>query len=163
MKMELDLHDPKNRTFGRLVLAQRDFRDAKSFVQYVVTNISYPNNFLFKPLNYAAVISYSRPFTKSEGYRPLPASYSLFARQDFTNLHEQILRMRNKCVAHSDEKLNKVFQIVDQSNASLQSPRHAIHSLYLSLDAFGLFKELCDHHLDRLMRDLKNQRSQKVK
>lgn len=157
MKRELDLNDPRSCALARLILAQRDMRDAKRFANLVVTRIQRPNDDLFGPLNYASTVVYCRPFTGSKGYPKLPRTYSSFERPNFAALHEQVLCMRHKCVAHSDAELNKVVLLLDDGNVSLQTPRHAIRSRHLSLSSFPLFKDLCECQLAKLKEDIERQ------
>ena len=157
IKRELDLNDPKSCALARLILAQRDMSEAKRFAHLVVTRIQRPNDDFFGPLNYASAVVYCRPFTRSKGYPKLPSTYSSFERPDFAALHEQVLCMRHKCVAHSDAELNKVVLLLDDGNVSLQTPRHAIRSRHLSLSSFALFEDLCQCQLARLKKDIERQ------
>jgi hypothetical protein len=156
MRAELNLNDPRGSALARLILAQRDIREAKSFAHLVVTRIRLPNDGFFRPLSYASTIAYSRPFTGSKGYPKLPPGYSTFDRPDFDALHQQIICIRHKCVAHSDAELNRVVLLLG-NGAPLQTPRHAIRSRQLAFGTFALFRDLCEYQLNRLKKDIATQ------
>ena len=105
------------------------------------------------PFACAAIISYSRPFKKSKGYPILPASYQSFSKKEFENLHREIIRLRDQCVAHSDEEVNKVVLILRSGSAPMLS-NSAITSRGLNMRTFGVLKELCEYHLMNLEKDM---------
>ena len=153
---DLDLENPKNRTYARLVLARRDITEAYRIVRYVINRIARPNDPLFDPLSCAAVIAYSRPFISTRGYPGLPKRYKSFDSAQLSALHGEIIRLRNTCVAHSDEDVNKVFLRPAKEGGSSGGGSKAartyggIRSRGILLSAFPVFKDLCEHQLAEL-------------
>lgn len=63
----------------------------------------------YKCYESTAIISYARPFTKSEGVPPLSLKMTgaTLTESDMA-LHAWILDLRNKCVAHSDAQMMRM-------------------------------------------------------
>jgi hypothetical protein len=122
----------------------------------VVRNNLLTNDERSEPFRVAAIIAYSRPFGKSRGYQQLSARFEQFARDEFTSMHNQIIDLRDKCVAHSDREMNKVIRISDEGTTTLRTQGHYVKSRTLYIKDFGLFRDLCQQQLDRVKHDIEN-------
>jgi hypothetical protein len=68
---------------------------------------------LYWTLHNGIVISYCRPFTRNKPYGPL--DWTEFKTPASEDLHQELLDLRNKCVAHSDHDMRKVFIVPEGS------------------------------------------------
>ncbi|HYI44528.1 MAG TPA: hypothetical protein VE174_03580 [Actinomycetota bacterium] len=64
---------------------------------------------LWVPLQDACIIAYARPFSGNRPFGPLDPSFAQFDDDDLQALHEALLEMRNKTIAHSDSSIRNVF------------------------------------------------------
>ncbi len=80
------------------------------------------SNFQYKPISEWAVIEYGKPFKFSRGLGKLPNE---IIPQDQTELHEFVLRIRDKMIAHIDTK-------------GLESEGHRFNKVRLEITQTGL-------------------------
>jgi hypothetical protein len=62
-------------------------------------------------LHTAMIVSYARPFTHNEPVGQLGKKWRTFAHPNGAGIHEELMRLRHKMVAHSDVTLRRVFII----------------------------------------------------
>ena len=107
---DFDLASADDRgTLYKLVVARSDFIEALFTARYVIANVHDPRDELWFPLQDAIVVSYARPFT---GNRPLgsPApEWSVFGDPKLQSLHDDLIELRHKTIAHSDAAIRRVL------------------------------------------------------
>jgi len=105
------LNDIERRDLYRLVVARSDFNEALQSARYGIAHIRDERNPLWAPLQDAALVSYARPFTSNKPFGKLPSRYEQFDSLDLRQLHQQILELRHKTIAHSDLKIRSVIVV----------------------------------------------------
>lgn len=97
--------------FCRATISERDFEEAEGYL------VEYPDSssaMAQKAFLVAAVIAYGRPFTKNERNSNSKASARVPLINDHLltdqekHMHESLLRLRNKAIAHSEFEYNPV-------------------------------------------------------
>lgn len=101
------------RKMYRAHISEKDFKQALRFIDAAqATDISTVEH---EALVIAGIIAYARPFTSNERPekgKPLPAAAASLEEVDFpalgvdAHLHERIVKLRMKAVAHSEAELN---------------------------------------------------------
>lgn len=99
------------RNFCRATISERDFEEAEGYL------VEYPDSTSImarKAFLVAAIIAYGRPFTNNEQSSDSKASakVSLINGHLLTDqekrMHESLLKLRNKAIAHSEFEYNPV-------------------------------------------------------
>lgn len=105
-----------NRDFyQRLYMAAHDLGHAKEYFKFLIKNewhhapYERRGNIYLQQSAFttSAVISYSRPFTKSYGWPSFPSSLLPYGEKEI-GLHQHFLNLRNEVYAHSDSKHNSI-------------------------------------------------------
>jgi hypothetical protein len=96
-----ELADPE-RSFNRLLFAVQDMAECGGAIGYLIARYDVPGD-VRRALETAAVVAYARPWTKSSigalGDHWLPAE------EQQRELHDALIRDRNKVYAHTDEEV----------------------------------------------------------
>lgn len=146
--------------FNRAYISEEDFREAEGLLLALATGQS---DEVRSALILAAIISYARPFTanksvSSAGATPtLPLKPSKDLTQEENALHETLLRLRNKALAHSDYELKPVKRTSGQLNSfSVQTPKFNLLTEPINLPEFLLLCRKLKMHSARLSMNLNN-------
>lgn len=118
--MKYPLEDRK-----KLVLfahATQCFRYCVQACEYAEKHNLNLSDFQYKPISEWAVIEYGKPFKTSRGLGKVPCE---IIPQGQTELHEFILRIRDKMIAHIDTK-------------GLESEEHRFHKVRIEITQTGL-------------------------
>ena len=99
----------RKRDLHRLVVARSDITAALNACRLLIAEVKAVGDDLYRPLLDAIVVSYSRPFTANKPLGSLPAKWSKFSDPRHQHVHDQILKMRHKFVAHSDPYERSVY------------------------------------------------------
>jgi len=104
--------EPQLRLYRRLWLSRIDLEEAKATIEEVLkSNLPFPRrkepSALLTALTTALVVSYARPFVSSRGQsavaeRTVPGSLLRVLTFRERELHDALINMRNREVAHSD-------------------------------------------------------------
>jgi len=101
--------EEKKRIFRRLSLSALDLSFAKKYVNHIIENELYNQDnkkLINRGLQIAAIISYSRPFSGNYNFEHtigrLPDEHLMGLTEKETDLHKEILDLRNKAIAHTD-------------------------------------------------------------
>jgi hypothetical protein len=101
----IELNTPISRQLSAYALIEKDLRDALSFLEehQKILHMSNPNDkgILVKALARAIVITYGKCFTKADGRKTKLESDHVSEKNKKT--HENMMRMRNKYVAHAGD------------------------------------------------------------
>jgi hypothetical protein len=121
---------PQLRLYRRLYLSRIDLEEAKAIAEDLLARrIALPRSklpsALLLAMNTALVVSYARPFVQSRGQsevaeKAVPGILlrSLTARE--REMHEALITMRNKEVAHSDaEILEMSFEVFEGGDGAI--------------------------------------------
>jgi hypothetical protein len=109
----------RRRSLYRLAVARNDIGEASALAAYAVDHVQEMNE-LWIALQDVVVIAYSRPFTANEPLGALPARWSRFGTKN-QEVHDQILRMRNELVAHSDTSQRTVVVLPPKATPPVPS------------------------------------------
>lgn len=90
----------------------------------------------------ALVVSYARPFTRSEGWPALPADLLGFSI-DERELHDSILKLRNKVYAHSDSASYSIRPVMI---GEIVTAIEGLPILRFTADQATLFREMATNH-----------------
>lgn len=91
--------------FNRTALSRRDFHEASEFLKALPTEDGRTVRYA---ILIAAIVAYSRPFSGNERDRNAEASRALhidpcaILNAEQLSLHKEVLRLRNKLVAHAE-------------------------------------------------------------
>ncbi len=109
---------PQLRLYRRLYLARIDLDEAKATVEELLTRRiplprGKPPSGLLMALTTALVVSYARPFVNSRGQsevaeKAVPGTLLRILTSGERELHEALLDIRNKEVAHSDAEILEI-------------------------------------------------------
>jgi hypothetical protein len=158
----------KFKTFSRTHIASEDFKSVARFIEaarrYTVATTEY------EALLHAAIIAYARPFSCNEqGADPPsdpridPALVALLGAD--LALHDRIIHMRNKMVAHADFAQNPVALVPIKPSFDIESGMQTLSLRWhvveeqIDLDAFkrivdAMYDQCIKHNFDLLLRHL---------
>lgn len=105
------LEDYERKDLYRLLVARSDLTAAINAARYVIEHVKSESHPLWIPLQDAALVSYARPFTANKPFGTLPARYSKFDSPKLQELHEEILTLRHKTIAHSDADIRQIVVV----------------------------------------------------
>jgi hypothetical protein len=89
-------------TFKRFNLAGRCFDRARALAQHMIDTKPDPTKLLYSPMIAGVVVTYMRPFVRSDGLGPLPQMFTQFQDNTLQETHIQMLESRHKLYAHQD-------------------------------------------------------------
>ncbi len=150
--------DKLSAEFNRWTLSRRDFEEAQSYLNAFNSSM---DPIVQRALLSAAIIAYARPFShhhahpKAEQKIKLPAD---FFDAESLDLHERVLTLRNKCIAHSDYDRKPTARIPIDSTGVMTRTK-PFNPLYEGIDIVSfrdLNKRMELHCWDQTMR-LNNQ------
>lgn len=152
----------KAKTVKRTQISRDDFADAKRFIDAARKNAS--DSIEYEALVQAAIIAYARPFSGNERGQDSPSDRNLdpaVVALDGEDriLHDRIITLRNKAVAHAASVNNPVEILPLKSEATItdgfstQSHRWSAAREQIDLDAFhriadAMVYRCTDHLLD---------------
>jgi hypothetical protein len=105
------LTDDKRQDLHRLVVARSDINEALEVARHIINHVSDERDPLWVPLQDAALVAYARPFTSNRPFGNLPSRYEKFGSPQLQDLHQQILELRHKTIAHSDAEIRSVIVV----------------------------------------------------
>ena len=111
-----------NRRFRRLQISRNDFKRAIEFIAAAIGHDA--DSIEHEALLIAAVICYARPFSPNEkpptkANAKLPKEFARFDDAEDRKLHMQVIKLRNKAVAHSEFRFHRV-KVVGHTATSRQ-------------------------------------------
>lgn len=98
----------RRKQFYKIVVARQDIKAALDACKLFLSKVRSMGDDLYFPLLTAIVVCYSRPFSRNKPLGPLPKKWHTFDKPEFTKIHETILDLRDKTIAHSDLAIRKV-------------------------------------------------------
>ena len=149
----------------RLILADYSFRQSSEALKFISINKpNLPPQLVEITLN-GACVTYCRPFTKSDFYGCLGATFTKFpGRLDYQQLHDNLWNGRNWIAAHSEpERAAKLFggQPSDLTEIGIlfKKPHGMIafvNEPIFSFDHIELFMALCEFQSVRVLEKFKS-------
>lgn len=114
------------RIFNRLLISQKDMERAEEFFKAAsAANIAGQME-VCRGLITAGIVSYARPFSENKDH-PDTTSTPPFSTRYLTDnerlLHQKMLTLRNKAIAHSDAEYNVTNDAANFSNAFMFSAK----------------------------------------
>ena len=134
----------------QLFVATSDIHEATDACQLLIENVRNKNHPLYRPLLTAIIICYSRPFTKNKGYGGLKGKWHKFKSKELQDVHETLLDMRKKVIAHSDSDVCKVNIEMKDTPFGKRVPSISVVSQSLPLNVFPAVLRTCRDIGDRL-------------
>lgn len=104
-------NDHEKKDLYRLLVARSDFTAALAAVRYIIEHVGGMSHELWVPLQDAAIVSYARPFTANKPFGPLPKRYGTFEDNRLQGLHENVIELRHKTIAHSDADIRRILVV----------------------------------------------------
>ncbi|HUX74875.1 MAG TPA: hypothetical protein VMV25_13415 [Steroidobacteraceae bacterium] len=147
--MSIPIHDEAR--FRRTQISRQDFTQAAVFVaaarKYSLDSIEY------EALIIAAIIHYARPFSNNEKGKAPPSDPKVAPElmefdDEQLKLHEHILALRNKAVAHAEYTNYPIDVSADGTSGGLEVTSYRWTVATERLDPFG-FKCLADEMANR--------------
>jgi hypothetical protein len=93
----------------KLVVARSDIAAAVNACDLFISRVKNVGDDLYFPLLNAIVVCYSRPFSTNRPFGSLPNKWHKFANKKYQALHEKLIDLRDKIIAHSDLEIRKVY------------------------------------------------------
>jgi len=164
VKAELE---PQLRLYRRLWISSNDLREAKATIEEILkSNLPYPRrkepSALLIALTTALVVSYARPFVNSRGQsavaeRTVPGSLLRVLTPRERELHNALVDMRNREVAHSDaDVLELSITLFPNGDGGVsRAPRHPLRRI--ELRALNRMIEKLTDEIERLCDGLRTQ------
>src|SRR5438552_10717091 len=114
MILELDLQNPRHRELKRLMLASNSIGSAVGALESLHDLEETKRRVMLAYVMTAAIVCYARPFVGSRSAGRIGKQWENFDDAGQRTLHQRVLRLRDKVVAHSDEDMNHV-RIIDKN------------------------------------------------
>ncbi len=103
---------------------------------------------LYEHLHDSIVINYARPFTANDGYSKIDGRYERFNEQEFQELHDRLLRLRHRVLAHTAAEASKVLEEFEE-HANSKCYTVKVNRARMPREEFHKVRRLC---LDLLVR-----------
>ena len=164
VKTELE---PQLRLYRRLWISYRDFDEARATLDEILkSKLPYPRhkepNALLVALTTALIVSYARPFINSRGQstvaeRTVPGSLLRVLTSREREMHDALIEMRNREVAHSDiDILELSIQLHPNGDGGISRvTRHPFRRI--ELRTLNRMIEKLINEIDRLCDELRKQ------
>jgi len=136
--------DGEIKYFKRITMSLTDIQIC---LKYLDKTLICEDDVLCRALSEAIVISYSRPFS-GYGKKKIPELKKEFKVTKFTEseekMHERVLRLRHKVIAHSDEDSYGVnFHISKLGDLNIAFPTQRRIPTLLSIEDIYIIKKCC--------------------
>jgi hypothetical protein len=138
--------DWERRQAFRLASAVTDIHAARETALLADANVRDLSSRLWRPLHDAIVVSYARPFTQNNVHGSLPKRFATFDDRLRQRLHDDILELRDRQVAHSDGDMRQVVIIpagVSYFGRIAESTNHAVSDSVFEPDWFAAIAGHC--------------------
>lgn len=154
-----DLDIKRRKSLARLILASSDIQKAIKASQLFKSQIKSNRHPLFDPLQEAAVISYSRPFTDNKGVGALPNKYSKYSSKIHNQLHKEVLTRRNVFVAHSDSDVRDVLVFTKGSRVTpnldtSKGDGYLVDNFHYDIETMRILNDISIILLDKIQADI---------
>ncbi len=159
-------YSKRKKEFYKIAVARSDITASLNACNLLISRVKGMGDPLYMPLLNALIICYSRPFSDNRPIGALPGRWGKFSERQFQQLHNTILELRNKVIAHSDLDVRKVFIVPDGAPIGGIGEKSIGLSLAVTfnaipLDRFPTIGELClglgsrlSHEVDRQLGEL---------
>ena len=119
-------HSRDQRIFNRLLISQQDMERAEEFFKAASAASIAGQMEVCRGLITAGIVAYARPFSENNDH-PSTTSSPPFSTRYLTDderlLHQKMLTLRNKAVAHSDAEYNVTNVAANFSNGFIFSAK----------------------------------------
>jgi hypothetical protein len=130
----------KKKELYKLAVARSDITAALKTCNLLIQHVKEIGDNLYQPLFHAIVIAYARPFTRNKPLGPLPSEWSRFSNSALQQMHNNLVSARRQFIAHSDEKIRKVYIYPPGTLIGATGLRSAGVSIAISTHAYGISK-----------------------
>jgi len=97
-----DVLDARKKSLFRLITAHSSILDAAQGCDLFTKTINHSQHPMFRPLMAWIIISYARPFSQNRPVGPLPAEWARYEDPVLQDIHDRLIAMRHKSIAHCD-------------------------------------------------------------
>lgn len=98
----------RKRNLYRLLVAINDIHAAQQAARLGHELVANSGEEMLWPLMDAVAVAYGRPFSDNRPYGPLGRKWTRFDSAELQTLHDNLVELRNKLVAHSDGAVRPV-------------------------------------------------------
>ncbi len=144
--------------FYRLLVAERDIRIGLEVCENIQKHCSSTEDSLYHQLFFSLVIAYSRPFTVSDRIGKLTKKWSKFTDPELQIVHSELLKFRNKMIAHNDPEIVKVYLIpkgvvfnFDGESIVNDEMAHVVKYKIPDIENVEKYYELCKFQIERIL------------
>lgn len=143
----------RRRSLARFALARADITAALQICELLLAQTHMPDHHdAFWPFHYAVVASYGRPFTDNKPLGALPATWGRFDQPRLQHIHDSVIELRHKTVAHSDLEHRPVIIIAKGTVLAegIVAPSTMVSVVNKGLtnrESFMAIREVCAQHL----------------
>lgn len=147
--MDTDLHPSlaERHELARLIVARSDIATARQVSEHLIA-LPSERDLLWRPLADATVITYCRLFTGNRPFGPLESCWASFEDEAQQDLHDYLMRLRHKTVAHSDAVVRSVLVLPPGTPRPYTAPQGnwdvSVRSEALLPRGFDRVLQLCD-------------------
>lgn len=133
----------------KLAVARSDITAALEISNLVLREVKSLGDDLYYPLLNALIVCYSRPFSPNKPLGSLKKKWHKFNNPDFQEIHEEILELRDKVVAHSDLEVRRVHiyprgtPLPELGKGMKSGGSLSVSSYYLPLEMFPVIRDAC--------------------
>lgn len=107
-----------DKQFNRTRISINDFEQARKYLEFLSTADLSQLDILRSSLLVAAIISYARPFSDNNAHEKAAGKLKVSKKEIRTlvgkqglELHEKVLDLRNRAVAHSEYEMNPIKRV----------------------------------------------------
>lgn len=147
MGNELSPTEQKARMF---CIAVSDISAAREACDLLIKYVKDKSDSLYTPLLAATIVYYARPFTKNRGYEALDVQWGKFQNKDLQEMHDYLLELRHKVIAHSDADGRRVHFTREDTTIGKRINSVMVVSDSLAVEHFQRVRETCEDLLGRL-------------
>jgi hypothetical protein len=132
---------------ARLIVARSDLAMAREACERLIA-LPSERDPLWRPLADAAVITYCRPFTGNRPFGALDSTWATFEDPAHQDLHDYLMKLRHKTVAHSDAVVRNVLVLPPGTPRPYTAPEEnwdvSVRTEALLPRAFERVRHLCE-------------------
>ncbi len=137
----------KKKELYKLLVARSDILAAHTTCDYFLANVKDMKHQLYFPLQSAIIVSYGRPFSDNKPLGPLKNKWGKFQDQQLQKMHNDLLELRNKMIAHSDHEHRKAHIIPKGAShpvlGKIKRLSASVSSKALPIERFQIIRRLC--------------------
>lgn len=133
-------------------MASNDISAAKEgFFHIIKSNCTF-DDAITRALLAGAIVSYAKPFIGNSDYGSLQGKIIQFENTEFKKIHQQLIKYRNKVIAHNDKDHVKIIMFppgatlhVNTESVMLDEMSYAVSYSLITYENVATCLELCSY------------------